>query len=84
VVLANPPYFSQYRISELFCQMAAQNLAVNRPAYFVTKNIDWYHKNFGRWFTQIRAYSRSGYHIIVGNRAAQIESPEDVDVDTDE
>ena len=45
LVLANPPYYSNFRIAELFAACAARALKPSGTALFVTKRTDWYKNN---------------------------------------
>lgn len=69
LVTANPPYFSNYRIAEIFCENAARNLRSGGQAFFVTKQIQWYQENFGRWFSETEVVQRSRYHVLIGTKA---------------
>lgn len=68
VVVANPPYFSNFRIAEIFCEVAAANLKPGGNAHFVAKNVEWYHRNFNRWFSEVQFTPRSHYWVISGRR----------------
>ncbi len=68
VVVANPPYFSNFRIAEIFCEVAAANLKLGGNVHFVAKNVEWYHRNFSRWFSDVQFTPRSRYWVISGRR----------------
>ena len=44
-VLANPPYYSNFRIAELFLRVAHRALARGGKALIVTKSSEWYLEN---------------------------------------
>ena len=64
LVLANPPYYSNFRIAEIFAQSAARALNGTGTALFVTKRTDWYAENLPRWFAQISTESVGNYSIV--------------------
>jgi len=68
VFAGNPPYFSDYRIAELFVITAKENLIKGGKAWFVTKNpwklIDIMRDHFGNC-REIRLH---GYSLLVGER----------------
>ncbi|HMO14302.1 MAG TPA: methyltransferase [Pirellulaceae bacterium] len=66
LVVANPPYFSNYRIAEIFCELAAANLRPAGRVFFVAKKVHWYEDNFPRWFSNTNFVSRGGYWLISG------------------
>lgn len=53
VVLANPPYFSNYRIAELFLEIAAKALRPRGHVLVVTKTPLWYQENMPRYFPRM-------------------------------
>jgi 16S rRNA (guanine1207-N2)-methyltransferase len=66
LVVANPPYFSNNRITEIFCINAFRNLKPGGQACFVTKQTHWYTENFDRWFDEIVITPSSSYQIVSG------------------
>lgn len=68
MALANPPYYSDFRLAELFCQAAQQNLRPGGRAVFVTKHPHWYETNLGRWFEDTEVWQSRRYHIASGVR----------------
>lgn len=69
LVLANPPYFSNYRIAELFLDIAAKAVKPNGTVLFVTKMPNWFIENIPRWFTDFEKSEVKNYHVfeIFGN-----------------
>ncbi|MEZ6093018.1 MAG: methyltransferase [Pirellulaceae bacterium] len=68
VAVANPPYFSNFKIAEIFCVNAHANLRSGGHAVFVTKQIQWYVENFGRWFENVDIAESSSYKIVFGQK----------------
>ncbi len=68
LVVANPPYFSHFKIAEIFCEIASRNLRIGGKVFFVAKNVEWYLENFGRWFSQAEVIESGGYRVITGVR----------------
>lgn len=64
LVVANPPYFSNFRIAEIFCELAAKNVRADGRVFFVAKNVDWYRENFNRWFSNVEYEPASGYWVV--------------------
>ncbi|MCF7920521.1 MAG: methyltransferase [Candidatus Cloacimonetes bacterium] len=68
VFAGNPPYFSDYRIAELFVETARENLVKGGKAWFVTKNpwklVDIIRNHFG----SCREIRLHGYSLLVAER----------------
>ena len=64
LVLANPPYFSNFRIAELFVRLAHRALRTGGEALFVTKAPKWYEERLPRWFTKIEMRPGKNYTIV--------------------
>ena len=64
LVVANPPYYSHYRISEIFAQCAAEALKAGGVALFVTKKVDWYMKMLPNWFEDIAVREVRSFQIV--------------------
>jgi 16S rRNA (guanine1207-N2)-methyltransferase len=79
LALANPPYFSNYRIAQVFCVNAHRNLRAGGQVILVTKQIQWYVENFGRWFDEVEIVESGAYHLVTGRRmgAAAASEPND-------
>jgi 16S rRNA (guanine1207-N2)-methyltransferase len=63
LVLANPPYYSNFRIAEIFAACAARALKRSGTALFVTKRTDWYVEQLPRWFAQVSTEPMGNYAI---------------------
>jgi 16S rRNA G1207 methylase RsmC len=72
VVLANPPYYAQHAIAQLFI---AQSLRVLRPGgrlYLVTKQPDVVGALVIESFSDAEAAERRGYHILCGQKPERL------------
>jgi 16S rRNA G1207 methylase RsmC len=68
LVLANPPYYSNFRIAEIFAQCAARALKPSGTALFVTKRTDWYTENLPRWFAHVSTEPIGNYAVVRAQR----------------
>jgi 16S rRNA (guanine1207-N2)-methyltransferase len=75
LVLANPPYYSNFRIAEVFAQCAARALKPAGIALFVTKRTDWYTENLPKWFVSVSTQPIGSYTIV------RAQGPRSVPVD---
>jgi 16S rRNA G1207 methylase RsmC len=64
LVVANPPYFSNYRIAEIFARRAARVLRPEGTALFVTKKTDWYEETLPRFFSSVTVEPTGQYQIV--------------------
>jgi 16S rRNA G1207 methylase RsmC len=64
LVVANPPYYSNFRIAEVFAGCAARALKPSGTALFVAKRTDWYTEQLPRWFGQIATEPVGSYVIV--------------------
>jgi 16S rRNA (guanine1207-N2)-methyltransferase len=63
-VLTNPPYYSNYRIAELFLEGAHHALKPGGRVQVVTKNAEWYQEQMPRLFDQVTVAPRKSYQIV--------------------
>jgi 16S rRNA (guanine1207-N2)-methyltransferase len=68
VVLANPPYYSQERIAELFVAAAARVLVVGGRLHVVTKHADWLAERLPVNFADTRVRAIRDYFVVDGVR----------------
>jgi 16S rRNA (guanine1207-N2)-methyltransferase len=68
-VLANPPYFSDFRISRLFVETAQRALRRNGLLQLVTKTPDWYADHLPKSFHEVITQPVGNY-VIVSTRKA--------------
>ncbi len=64
VVLANPPYFSNFRIAGAFIAAAARGLAAGGRLYLVAKAAEAHADLTRRLLPRVRVVDRAGYGII--------------------
>jgi len=64
VVVGNPPYFSQYRIAEIFLQAAVRALRPGGRVYMVTKHADWFLARMDQLFDDVTTEPHRGYEIV--------------------
>ena len=64
LALANPPYYSDFRLAELFVEAARLALAPGGTLLVVTKQPNWYVDNLPRMWTNVAREEVKGYHLI--------------------
>lgn len=64
VALANPPYYGEGRIADLFAEIAAGALAPGGVCWMVAKNPDIINEACGRFFKNVVAVKRRGYTVL--------------------
>jgi 16S rRNA G1207 methylase RsmC len=64
LVVANPPYYSNYRIAEIFARRAARALRSEGTALFVTKQTEWYEQTLPRLFSSVTVEPTGNYRIV--------------------
>ncbi len=69
LALANPPYYSDFRLAELFVESARLALAPGGTLLVVTKQPTWYLENLPRMWTDVVREEVKTYHIIEAVRA---------------
>lgn len=71
VALANPPYFANLQIAELFLAAAQAALKPGGTVWVVGKQPEWYRSNVPRWFDNVELQMvGGGYCIAKGRRPA--------------
>jgi 16S rRNA (guanine1207-N2)-methyltransferase len=68
VALANPPYYSGFRIARHFLTAGRDALRPGGRMLIVTKHADWYEQNMPEMFDDISAVERKGYYVFGGVR----------------
>jgi 16S rRNA (guanine1207-N2)-methyltransferase len=68
LALANPPYYSGFRIARHFLTAGRAALRVDGQMLVVTKSPGWYEENMPNWFDAIQATERKGYYVFQGVR----------------
>lgn len=70
LALANPPYYSDFRLAELFCESARLALAPGGTLLVVTKQPTWYVDHLPRMWTDVAREEVKGYHLVEAVRPA--------------
>lgn len=68
LVLANPPYYSNYRIGEIFLQATRMALRSGGRTHFVTKQPEWYAERFTELFDSVSVREIRGYFVVKGTQ----------------
>jgi len=66
VVAGNPPYFSEYRIAELFLRIARRLLRPGGQVLMVTKTPTWFEEQMPRLFDHVQSRPQRAYHVVTG------------------
>ena len=69
VAVANPPYYSDFRIARLFVQIAARALVPGGSLLVVTKSADWYLRSLGPAFAEATQMQVGNYQVVFANKA---------------
>ena len=64
LALANPPYYSDFRLAELFVESARLALAPGGTLLVVTKQPAWYVEHLPRMWSSVAREEVKGYHLI--------------------
>jgi 16S rRNA (guanine1207-N2)-methyltransferase len=70
LVLANPPYYSNFRIADLFIATATKALRPGGQLLVVTKRPDWYLERLANDFIEIESSEVRRYHVVRAIRGA--------------
>lgn len=68
LALANPPYYSGFRIAERFLRAAHDTLKPGGRLLVVTKSPDWYAEHMPQRFADVTATETKGYFLFEGLR----------------
>jgi 16S rRNA (guanine1207-N2)-methyltransferase len=66
LVLGNPPYYSDYRIAEIFLQGARRALKPGGKVLIVAKSHAWYDTRMPELFDHIRSHAHKQYTVVEG------------------
>ena len=75
LVLANPPYFSNFKIAEVFVNAAMAALRVDGRTHFVTKQPEWFVDAFTKSFVDVSVREVRGYYIVKGTQCSRMPDP---------
>lgn len=70
LALANPPYFSNFRIAEIFVQAARNSLKPGGRLHFVTKQPEWFADRFIEIFDEVSVLETRGYFVVKATQIA--------------
>jgi 16S rRNA (guanine1207-N2)-methyltransferase len=70
VCLANPPYYSHFRIAEIFVAGAQRALRRGGRLHVVTKQPAWFEERLAVEFTQVSVQLRRGYSVFTAYQRA--------------
>jgi 16S rRNA (guanine1207-N2)-methyltransferase len=70
LVLANPPYYADFRIAGLFVESGLAALRPGGRILVVTKSPDWYRQNMPAGFASIEIERSKDYFIVQAVRGA--------------
>ncbi len=68
MALANPPYYADFRIAELFITSAIASLRPEGRLVIVTKQPKWYEENAGKWLDALEIFPSRKYFIASGTK----------------
>jgi 16S rRNA G1207 methylase RsmC len=64
LAIGNPPYYSNFRVTELFIAIACKALKPDGECLLVTKMPDWYVKHLPRWFLQVEQTTARSFQVF--------------------
>ena len=64
LAVGNPPYYSHYKIAEIFMQSAKCALKPGGRVMFVTKKADWFVARMGQLFKQVKVQDARTYKVV--------------------
>jgi 16S rRNA (guanine1207-N2)-methyltransferase len=68
LLLGNPPYYSDYRIAELFLQAAKSALRTGGRIHLVTKLLDWHDARMKQLFNSVEAHTIGEYSVFTARQ----------------
>lgn len=68
LLLGNPPYYSDFRISELFLQAAKTALKPGGRIHLVTKLLDWHQARMQQLFASVEAHQIGEYTVFTARQ----------------
>ena len=68
LALANPLYYSSFRIAQHFLTAGHEALRSGGRILVVTKHPNWYQQNMPNWYDDVKLNERKGYCIVDGIR----------------
>ena len=71
LILANPPYFSNFKIAELFAGVGYERLSPEGTLVFVTKTPEWFEQRLPLYFGHVESGKSGKYAVIIGREPHQ-------------
>jgi 16S rRNA (guanine1207-N2)-methyltransferase len=71
LALANPPYYSGFRIARHFLTAARKALRPGGRILLVTKQAAWYQQHLPQWFDEVTAAEHKGYYLFAAVRPTE-------------
>ena len=68
LALANPPYYSSFRIASHFLMAGREALRPGGKILIVTKRPDWYQLHMPAWYEELSIRQRKNYYLVQGRR----------------
>ena len=68
LALANPPYFSNYAIADLFLDTAHRALKPKAKILIVTKTPNWFVERMPLWYADVEVAEHNDYWIVTGKK----------------
>jgi 16S rRNA (guanine1207-N2)-methyltransferase len=68
LALANPPYYSGFRIARHFLAAGREALCPGGTLLLVTKQPQWYEQHMPQWFDDVTVTERKGYYLFQAAR----------------
>ncbi len=75
LILANPPYYSHYRLAEIFLGTTVHALAADGELLLVTKAPAWFRENLPEWFRHVEERSQKDYMVFSCRRPLNASRP---------
>jgi 16S rRNA G1207 methylase RsmC len=69
LALGNPPYYSNFRLAEVFIEIACRALKPTGQLLLVTKMPDWYQNNLKRWFGHFEQTTSRQFQVFICSQA---------------
>lgn len=70
LVLGNPPYYSDYRIAEIFLQAARRALKPHGKVLIVAKSYAWFETRMPELFGDVKLHEHKQYTVVEGTQRA--------------
>jgi 16S rRNA (guanine1207-N2)-methyltransferase len=70
LLLGNPPYYSDFRIAELFLQTARKLLRPGGRVHIVSKPVEWQLARMQQLFADVRQHTFGEYSVFTAVRTA--------------